>query len=165
MIRAFATLIVIGASCAGLLAVTDALTRDDIMRQRQARERALAETLLGRPLPVDTDVASEFFGRCPDWLFGRFEANGYAGPIAALALRREDDGLSLRVTSHRETPGIGDFIHHERSSWLPDRDGSTAAAWRQADAVSGATVTSAAIKRLAGTANAALKAEAASCGE
>ncbi len=166
MIRALVTLVIIGAACASLLVGTDALTRDDIRTQRQARERALAEEMLGLALPATIDLQTARFGDCPSWYFGRFSVSGYAGPIEALALWRSNatpPGLSLRVTSHRETPGIGDFIDHRRNAWLPARDGFTSTQWSQADAVSGATVTSQALARLAEEAGNTLSREVQSC--
>ena len=71
--------------------------------------------------------------------------------------------MSLRVTNHRETPGIGDFIDHRRDPWLPARDGFTAAQWQTADAVSGATVTSEALALLALEAGNTLSREAQTC--
>jgi len=70
-------------------------------------------------------------------------------------LRRTDgstegtEGLSLRVVGHQETPGIGDFIDHTRSRWIMELDNASAQAYAQLDAVSGATITSNAIKRAA----------------
>ncbi len=166
MIRALIALVLIGAVCASLLVGTDALTREEIRTQRQVRERALAEDMLGFSLPAATDAAAPRFGDCPAWYFGRFSVSGYAGPIDVLVLLREDTGtpgLSLRVTHHRETPGIGDFIDHRRDAWLPARDGFTATQWAEADAVSGATVTSQALAQLAREADAVLSREVQNC--
>ena len=47
--------------------------------------------------------------------------NGYAGRIALVIAVREDGRVSgVRVTSHRETPGLGDYIDPKK-----DRDKST----------------------------------------
>ncbi len=162
MIRAFVTIVVIGACCAALLVATDALTRPDIEFARQARARALAESLLGAPLPGHMNPAAQQFGECPAWLFRRYQANGYAGPIDMLAFYRRG-ALSLRVTAHRETPGIGDFIDHTRSPWLSNLDGKTAADWQALDAVSGATITSEAIRRAADELSAIFSREVETC--
>ena len=69
----------------------------------------------------------------------------------------------MRVTAHRETPGIGDFIDHERDLWLPARDGQPASGWDNLDAVSGATVTSSAIQRAASTLFDVFEREVTSC--
>ncbi len=163
MIRALTTVVIIGAACAGLLVATDALTRPDIEYARQARARALAEALLGRALPEGMNPDAAQFGDCPAWLFRRHEANGYAGPIDLLAFYRSGT-LSLRVTAHRETPGIGDFIDHARSSWIPELDGLPVKEWRSLDTVSGATITSDAIRRAADELAGIFEREVSSCG-
>ena len=162
MIRALATIVVIGGACAGLLVATDALTRPDIEFARQARARALAESLLGSPLPEGMNPDSAQFGDCPAWIFRRHEGNGYAGPIDLLAFYR-DGTLSLRVTGHRETPGIGDFIDHARSEWLPALDGKSMEEWRALDNVSGATITSEAVRRAADELSGIFEREVSSC--
>ena len=49
--------------------------------------------------------------------------NGYAGRIALVIAVRDDGRLSgVRVTSHRETPGLGDYID-------PKKDRNKAAPW------------------------------------
>ena len=50
----------------------------------------------------------------------RFSAvNGYNGAIGLLAGIREDGSLSgVRVTSHKETPGLGDAIELAKSDWI-----------------------------------------------
>jgi electron transport complex protein RnfG len=55
----------------------------------------------------------------------RFAAvNGYNGPIQLLAGIEADGSLAgVRVTSHRETPGLGDAIEAERSAWIRSFDG------------------------------------------
>jgi electron transport complex protein RnfG len=111
--------------------------------------------MLGQPLPGQTDIEADVFGSCTTWLFTRTEVDGYAGPIYLTALWRvsqasgDTQGLSMRVIAHRETPGIGDFIDHTRSPWITDLDNTSAQAYAQLDAVSGATITSNAIKRAA----------------
>jgi len=57
--------------------------------------------------------------------------------------------ISLRVTRHQETPGIGTFIDHNRDSWMPAHDRSNQAQWRAIDSLAGATITTNAIKRAA----------------
>lgn len=45
--------------------------------------------------------------------------NGYNGKINLLVGINEDGTLSgVRVTSHKETPGLGDAIEAERSDWI-----------------------------------------------
>lgn len=45
--------------------------------------------------------------------------NGYSGRIRLLVGIRSNGELSgVRVLSHKETPGLGDVIEHEKSDWL-----------------------------------------------
>lgn len=55
----------------------------------------------------------------------RFAAvDGYNGPIHLLAGIEADGSLAgVRVTAHRETPGLGDAIEVERSDWIRSFEG------------------------------------------
>ncbi|MEX0871295.1 MAG: electron transport complex subunit RsxG [Aquisalimonadaceae bacterium] len=83
--------------------------------------------------------------------------DGYSGNISLLVGVFSDGRLSgVRVISHQETPGLGDAIERERSTWIsgfdnrsledPPRDG-----WRvrrdggEFDHITGATITSRAV--------------------
>lgn len=49
--------------------------------------------------------------------------DGYSGDIALLvAVAFDGTLLGVRVTSHRETPGLGDAIERRRSDWILDFD-------------------------------------------
>lgn len=80
-------------------------------------------------------------------------APGYAGPIQLiLAVDMTGTLTGVRVLKHRETPGLGDKIEIERSSWIRSFDGKSLsqpapARWRvkrdggEFDQFTGATVT------------------------
>lgn len=55
----------------------------------------------------------------------RFAAvDGYNGPIHLLAgIGADGSLLGVRVTSHRETPGLGDAIEAEKSDWIRSFEG------------------------------------------
>lgn len=57
----------------------------------------------------------------------RFAAvDGYSGHIGLLAGIEADGRLAgVRVTSHRETPGLGDAIETEKSDWIRAFDGTS----------------------------------------
>ena len=58
----------------------------------------------GRPVAVLAEVIAQ---------------SGYAGPIKLLVAVNADGRLAgVRVTQHRETPGLGDGIEIERSDWI-----------------------------------------------
>ena len=153
MIKVALSLLAIGGTCGLLLVGTDLLTSDDISVNREARARQLMADMLGTPLDHHWNIQTDTFGACDNWLFSNVVSNGYAGDINLVVLWRADTGgLVARVTQHRETPGIGDFIDHSRSDWITALDARTATAFSEVDNVSGATITTAAIRRAAQTA-------------
>lgn len=84
---------------------------------------------------------------------------GYAGPIEALmGVDRQGRILGVRVTSHQETPGLGDKIEHRKSDWIFAFNGRSLTdpappAWRVKkdggafDQLTGATITPRAVVR------------------
>lgn len=158
MFKTALSLVFIGALCASVLVGTDRLTGSTIEQNRELRARSLMQTMLSASLQRDdqddlvelANIDRAIFGDCRAWVFQRIHTPGYAGPIHLLALwHAAAQGLVMRVTEHRETPGIGDFIDHNRNPWITALDQSTVTALRDFDNVSGATVTTAAIRRAA----------------
>lgn len=124
---------------AALLAGVHALTREPIA----AAERRAALDALGIVLPARTydndPLADTVDVQAPAWL-GRGHArlqrarlrgepaalvlpvtapDGYGGPIDLLvAVDAGARVLGVRVTAHRETPGLGDDIDARRSDWI-----------------------------------------------
>ena len=86
-------------------------------------------------------------------LFGPVVANGYAGPIKLLvAIDAEGVLNGVRVLQHRETPGLGDRIDAQRSTWIHGFEGRSLenpapSRWRvqrdggEFDQITGATIT------------------------
>ena len=148
--KPLASLAAIGALCALLLAGTHRLTADGIRANRDAHAWRVAFELTGSEFPT-ADLRWEG-GRLelPDGVrLQRSSINGYAGEIEFLAAFRPGlDGAAalagVRVTRHRETPGLGDFIDTARSPWM-HRFSETPP--EEVDAVTGATITSEAVKR------------------
>ena len=143
-------LILIGGGCGLLLVNVDAITAPSIDANRQAeRLRVYAELIPETALTPDSltpeMVAADRFGTCDTGLVARLSEPGYAGTIEVIT-HREASALSMRVVRHLETPGIGDFID---GIWMTSRDGLSHNEWQHIDRVSGATVTTAAIQRLA----------------
>ena len=150
MVKLFGALAAIGGVCGLLLVGTYALTAERIQLNRQAQSRALMADMLGQDLAADQDIDAAQFGRCDAWLFQRIKTSGYAGPIEVLALwRAASAGFTLRVTRHRETPGIGDFIDHRRDPWITQLDDQPIETFVQLDNISGATITFNAMQRAA----------------
>jgi len=83
--------------------------------------------------------------------------NGYSGEIELIVGVNFDGSLAgVRVTRHRETPGLGDQIDHSRSEWIEQLRGRslinpTPDQWRvrkdggEFDQITGATVSSRAV--------------------
>ncbi|MDT8404510.1 electron transport complex subunit RsxG [Sulfuriflexus sp.] len=79
--------------------------------------------------------------------------NGYSGPIVLLVgIDYTGQITGVRVVRHRETPGLGDSIEIQRSSWIESFDGKSstnpsAAGWKvkrdggEFDQFTGATIT------------------------
>ena len=125
---------------AGVLAGAHALTKDRIAAaQRQARLDALA-VVLPRDRYDNDPLADEIALHAPLWLgsdaplrawrarrggapsaivFEAVAPEGYAGPIRLL-IGLDADGrvLGVRVSEHRETPGLGDAFEAQGGDWL-----------------------------------------------
>ena len=131
--------------CTGAVGLTYDSTRLQIEdNERAARVAALHElippSLHDNDLYLDTINASS-----PEWLGSKkavpvyrarmgkspvaiiiaSEApDGYNGTIKLLvAIRYSGELIGVRVVTHKETPGLGDYIELERSPWLKQFDG------------------------------------------
>jgi electron transport complex protein RnfG len=134
------TLLVFSVVCAGLLAVVYFATHATIARSEQAEKMALvAQTLPqgsfdndpihdAQPLPADPLLGLKHPGlayvaaRAGTPVAVVLEAaarDGYAGEIKLLIGIQADGRIAgVRVTSHRETPGLGDYIDIAKSNWI-----------------------------------------------
>lgn len=58
-------------------------------------------------------------GQVSALVFEAIAPDGYGGPIKLLVAVRMDGELAgVRVVSHRETPGLGDYIEAGKSDWI-----------------------------------------------
>lgn len=125
---------------AGLIAVTQQLTADDIRAQRQqAQAGALLEVipegyhdneLLHDLFMVEaadalglTSSATGYRARQGDEVAAVIlpvvAPDGYAGPIRLIVgVDRDGMLLGVRVLEHKETPGLGDQIEARKSDWI-----------------------------------------------
>ncbi|MBT8423076.1 MAG: RnfABCDGE type electron transport complex subunit G [Gammaproteobacteria bacterium] len=90
--------------------------------------------------------------------------DGYVAPLTLLVgIDREGKLTGVRVTEHRETPGLGDQVERNKSDWITTFDGRSLAetprtAWAlrldggEFDHISGATITSRAVVNAVGNA-------------
>ena len=146
MMRPLLSLGGISLCCALLLAGVQALTEPAIEANRSGHAWRLAFELVGGRFDPTGLVWRDDQVDLPGgiWL-ERSKVPGYAGEISLLAaFRSQGQLIGARVTGHRETPGLGDFIDLDKSPWML-RFSSTPPL--EVDAVSGATITSEAVKR------------------
>lgn len=172
------TLLVFSVVGAGLLAGAYTLTRPSIAASEQAEKLALLAQALP-PGSFDNDLVASALPLAVDPLLGLkrpgqaylarkagqttavvleiVAPDGYAGEIRLLVGIRADGRISgVRVTAHRETPGLGDYIEIAKNSWITQFDGRSLADtpaehWKvrkdggRFDSMAGATITPRAI--------------------
>jgi electron transport complex protein RnfG len=130
-----------------LLAITYQLTHDPIARSEEAEKLKLvtqiapaetydndiikdnvqlaADTLLGND---DTTVA--YLGRLKDQpsiaVLQVIAPDGYSGKISLIISIHHDGKIGgVRVISHKETPGLGDYIEIAKNKWITIFDGKS----------------------------------------
>ncbi len=146
MMRPLLSIVGIGLCCGLLLAGVHVLTEPAIEANRSRHVWQLAFELVGDPFDPTGLVWQGDRVDLPGgiWL-KRSAVQGYAGEIHLLAaFGHGGQLLGARVSGHRETPGLGDFIEVDKSPWML-RFATTPPL--EVDAVSGATITSEAVKR------------------
>ena len=132
-IRMVFALFVVAIVAVTLLGLTDIVTREPIAQaQRQALHRALAQVLPTHSNDPQDDVltveksgqvvqvypAKDKLGNLTGLAWEVVAPDGYAGSIKILTGFRADGRLhAIRVTNHKETPGLGDWIVKD-NQWL-----------------------------------------------
>ena len=124
----------------GLIAVVHEATRDAIAASKRARLLAKFDEVLAGER-YDNDLLSDRIDARDGDLLGTLEPvpvyrarrhgatiaiviapvapQGYSGPIRLLVGIRQDGRLlGVRVSEHRETPGLGDAIEVRKSNWI-----------------------------------------------
>jgi electron transport complex protein RnfG len=134
---------------------------DPALRERDiatVRIEVKDKELLGGSGPVDVYVAADE-GQPVAAVFATAEAEGYNSTIHLLIGVSRDGVLTgVRAVSHRETPGLGDAIDIQKSTWITKFDGKSLESparerWAvdkddgDFDSITGATVTSRAVVR------------------
>lgn len=132
---------------AGTIALTHAITKNRIADQvRKAEASALLEII---PADLhDNDLLSDTVDVGPAEDLGLKSAavahlaredgditgiilpavapNGYSGPIRLLVgISSRGEVLGVRVTQHKETPGLGDKVELKKSNWVYGFDGKS----------------------------------------
>lgn len=60
--------------------------------------------------------------------------DGYSGKISLIVAIRDDASVAgVRVVSHKETPGLGDYIDYAKSHWISVFDGTSHARYKEDD--------------------------------
>lgn len=60
--------------------------------------------------------------------------DGYSGKISLIIAIRDDASVAgVRVVSHKETPGLGDYIDYAKSHWISVFDGTSHARYKEDD--------------------------------
>ena len=78
----------------------------------------VTDPLLGDTLPT-TIYRARYQNKPVAVVIASAAPDGYNGKIALLvAIKQNGELAGVRVTSHQETPGLGDKIESERSSWI-----------------------------------------------
>jgi electron transport complex protein RnfG len=173
-LRTAAILIAFTIAGTALLAYTFILTRDIIAASEEREKLALITQALPPPL-FDNDLIADAVRLPPTEDLGTTDASwvyratlkgepaalvfetvapdGYSGAIKLLvAVRANGELAGVRVVSHNETPGLGDYIDAGKSDWIRIFDGAALRSvrrddWKvkkdggQFDYMSGATVT------------------------
>jgi len=129
----------------GTIALTQGLTKDRIAEQAaRAEAKALFEIipesrhnndLLNSAVALPADERATEAGPVLAWvarqddrpvglIFPAVAPDGYSGNIHLLVgVDLDGTVLGVRVTSHRETPGLGDRIETRKSDWVYDFNG------------------------------------------
>lgn len=130
--------------------VLDPASHDNELTQNRRAVRDLK--LLGSSDPMDVFIATRE-GRPAAALISSVAPRGYSGPIHLLiGIAADGTVTGVRVTSHSETPGLGDAIEIEKSDWILGFEGTSLSSpplddWAVSqdnglfDAITGATVT------------------------
>lgn len=142
-------------TCALLLAFTNQQAQETIeSNQRHYEERVVREMVNGAELQQSSSGYNVFREGTQVGTIEPFTtAQGYNGRIDLLiALNSDREVISVRVTHHEETPGIGDKIELDVSGWMHQFAGRSAddTDWTLSpggdiDSISGATITSRAV--------------------
>jgi electron transport complex protein RnfG len=142
-------LLVFSVVGAGMLSGVYTLTHATIeVIEQQEKQAMIAQTLPtgsfdndlvrdSRPLPVDVLLGSKRTGTAylarkatvPAAVVLEVVApDGYAGEIRLLVGIHADGRIAgVRVTSHHETPGLGDYIEIAKNKWITQFDGRSLA--------------------------------------
>jgi len=132
--RMVLAIVVVAVLAAGILGVTDILTREPIAQaQKEALQKALTQVLPKHANDAQADMftvddediypGKDGLGNVRGFAWEVIAPDGYSGSIRILIGMKPDGVIhAIRVTDHRETPGLGDGIV-KNSDWLQSFSG------------------------------------------
>lgn len=152
---AAANLLVFTLIGTALLSFTYSQTREPIAQSEEQEKLKLISQLLPAGL-YDNNVVRDELTLKPDDLLGTSDdslayrarlhgkptavvleavaPDGYGGKIFLLvAIKTDGEIAGVRVVSHHETPGLGDYIELSKSPWIKNFDGASQARYKDAD--------------------------------
>jgi Na+-translocating ferredoxin:NAD+ oxidoreductase subunit G len=138
-----------------VLAFTYSHTKDDIALSEERVRMDLISQIVPQDI-ADNDIVHDTFKVKPSKLLGTEDSelayrarlkgkitavvlpaiapDGYGGAInLILAIRRNGKIAGVRVVSHNETPGLGDYIDIKKSPWIKGFDGKALQPGRDED--------------------------------
>jgi electron transport complex protein RnfG len=152
MIKAITSVFFLALGASVLLSTTYHYTHSKITENKSLHQNQMLRKLLtDHEIEIPKATTSTNLD-CSDWIVRKVSLPGYSGEIESLALiqfREDGAAVSLRIIDHQETPGIGDFIDHRKNPWIKKSDSQLKQEWATLDLVSGATITSKAVQKLA----------------
>ena len=138
-----------------ILASVFYMTHDAIVKSEEAEKLKLITQIVPSSL-FDNDIIQDTLSIPADPLLGNIDStpayrarikgepsavvleavapDGYSGKInIILAVRASGELAGVRVVSHRETPGLGDYIELPKSPWIKGFDGKSREVYKDAD--------------------------------
>jgi electron transport complex protein RnfG len=138
-----------------ILASTYFMTHDAIVKSEEAEKMKLITQLVPTTL-FDNDIIQDQLNVAPNPLLGTEDVtiayrarlkgepsavvlesiapDGYSGKIfLILAVRANGELAGVRVVSHKETPGLGDYIELPKNPWIKGFDGKSREVYKDDD--------------------------------
>ena len=138
-----------------ILASVFYMTHDAIVKSEEAEKLKLITQIVPSSI-FDNDIIQDTLSIPADPLLGNIDStpayrarikgepsavvleavapDGYSGKInIILAVRASGELAGVRVVSHRETPGLGDYIELPKSPWIKGFDGKSREVYKDAD--------------------------------
>jgi electron transport complex protein RnfG len=138
-----------------ILASTYFMTHDAIVKSEEAEKMKLITQLVPTAL-FDNDIIQDQLNVAPNPLLGTEDVtiayrarlkgepsavvlesiapDGYSGKIfLILAVRANGELAGVRVVSHKETPGLGDYIELPKNPWIKGFDGKSREVYKDDD--------------------------------